>query len=52
MDIGEGMCHGEFCELCKPDDSQTYIPEANNTLCVNFKKDENYPFHYYIHIPT
>ena len=23
MDIGEGMCYGECCELCKTDDSQT-----------------------------
>ena len=23
MDIGEGMCYGECCEMCKPDDSQT-----------------------------
>ena len=30
MDIGEGMCYGECCELCKTDDSQTYAPETNN----------------------
>ena len=35
MDIGEGMCYGECCELSKTDDSQTCTPEANNTLCVN-----------------
>ena len=35
MDIGEGMCYDECCELCKTDDSQTYTPEANNTLYVN-----------------
>ena len=23
MDIGEGMCYGKRCEMCKPDDSQT-----------------------------
>ena len=33
MDIGEGMCYGECCEVCKTDDSQTYTPGANNTLC-------------------
>ena len=38
MDIGEGMCYGECCEMCKPKDSQTYTPGANNTLYVNFKK--------------
>ena len=36
MDIGEGMCYGECCELCKTDDSQTCTPEANNILYVNF----------------
>ena len=30
MDTGESMCYGECCEVCKPDDSQTYNPEANN----------------------
>ena len=30
MDIGEGMCYGESCELCKTDDSQTCTPETNN----------------------
>ena len=37
MDIGEGMCHGERCELCKADESQTCTPETNNTLNVNKK---------------
>ena len=35
MDIGEGMCYGECCEMCKPDDSQTCTSGANNTLYVN-----------------
>ena len=35
MDIGEGMCYGECFEMCKPDESQTCIPGANNTLYVN-----------------
>ena len=35
MDTGESMCYGECRELCKTDDSQTCIPEANNTLSVN-----------------
>ena len=35
MDIGEGMCCGECCEMCKPDDSHTCTPGANNTLYVN-----------------
>ena len=40
MDIGEGMCYGECCEVCKPGDSQTCTPGANDTLYVNkkFKK--------------
>ena len=37
MDIGEGMCYGECCEWCKPGDSQTCTPGANNTLYVNKK---------------
>ena len=37
MDIGEGMCYGEYCEVCKPGDSQTYTPRANNALYVNKK---------------
>ena len=35
MDIGEGMRCGECCVLCKADESQTCIPETNNTLYVN-----------------
>ena len=35
MDIGEGRCYGECCEVCKPGDSQTCTPGANNTLYVN-----------------
>ena len=35
VDIGEGMCYGECCELCKTNDTQTSTPEANNTLYVN-----------------
>ena len=35
MDIGEGMCYGECYEVCKPGDSQTCTPGANNTLYVN-----------------
>lgn len=31
----EGMCYGESCESCKTDDSQTCIPETNDTLYVN-----------------
>jgi len=38
MDIGESMCYGERCELCKTDESQTCTPETNNTLCINKKK--------------
>ena len=30
-----GMCYGECYEVCKPDDSQTCTPGANNTLYVN-----------------
>ena len=37
MDIGEGMCYGDCCEVCKPVDSQTCTPGANNTLYVNKK---------------
>ena len=40
MDIGEGMCNGECCELCKTDESQTCAPDTNNTLYVNFLKKE------------
>ena len=38
MHIGEGMCYGECCEVCKPGDSQNCIPGANNALYVNLKK--------------
>ena len=38
MDIGEGMCYGEHCELCQTDESQTCTPETNNTLYVNKKR--------------
>ena len=37
MDIGEGMCYGECCEVCKPVDSQTCTSGANNTFYVNKK---------------
>ena len=37
MDIEEGMCYGECCEMFKPDDSQTCIRGKNNTLYVNQK---------------
>lgn len=37
MDIGEGMCFDECCEVCKPGDSQTCTPGANNTLYVYLK---------------
>ena len=37
VDIGEDMCYGECCEVCKPGDSQTCTPGANNTLYV-YKK--------------
>ena len=35
MDIGEVKWYGKCYEMCKPDDSQTCIPGANNTLHVN-----------------
>ena len=38
MDIGEDMRYGECCEVCKPGDSQTCTPGANNTLYVNLKE--------------
>ena len=38
MDIGEGMCDGKCCELCKTDESQTCTSETNNAVYVNFKK--------------
>ena len=37
MDIGEGMCYDECCEMCKPGDSQTCTPGDKNTLYV-YKK--------------
>ena len=37
MDIGEGICYGECCEVCKPGNSQTCTPGAINTLYVNLK---------------
>ena len=37
MDIGEGMYYGECCEVCKPGNSQTCTPGANNTFYVNKK---------------
>ena len=37
MGVGEGMCYGECCEVCKPGDSQTCTLGANNTLYV-YKK--------------
>ena len=42
MNIGESICYGECCKMCKPDDSQTCTPGANNILYVNknsFKKE-------------
>ena len=30
MDIGEGMCYSECCEVCKPGDSQTCTPGDKN----------------------
>ena len=38
MDIGEGMCFGECCEVCKPGDSQTCSPGDKNILYVYKKK--------------
>ena len=37
MNIGEGVRYGECCEVCKPGDSQTCTPGANNTLYVYLK---------------
>ena len=39
MDIREGMCYGECCELYKTDESETCTPETNNTLYVNKNKE-------------
>ena len=33
MDIAEGMCFGECCEVCKPGDSQTCTPGVKN-ICL------------------
>ena len=33
MDIGEGMCYGECCEMCKPGNSQTCTPGDKN-ICL------------------
>ena len=38
IDIGEGMCYGERCELCKTVESQTCTSETNNTLYVKKRK--------------
>ena len=38
MITGECMCYCECCELYKAGESQTCIPETNNTLYVNLKK--------------
>ena len=37
MDIGEGMCYGECCEVCKPGNSQNCTTAANNAFYVNKK---------------
>ena len=39
MNIGDGICYAECCELCKTDESQTCTPERNNALYVNLKKN-------------
>ena len=44
MDIGEGMCYGECCEVCKLGDSRTCTPGANNKLYVNLKKKKKKDF--------
>lgn len=33
--FGEGMCYGQYCELCKTADSQICTLETNNTVYVN-----------------
>ena len=43
MDIGEGMCYDECCEVCKPSNSQTCTSGTNNTLYVNLKKKREKP---------
>lgn len=35
--FGEGMCYGQYCELCKTADSQICTLETNNTVYVNIK---------------
>ena len=37
MDIGKGMCYGQYCEVCRLGNSQTCTPEANTILYVNLK---------------
>lgn len=37
-DIGEGMCYGGCCEVCRTDESWTCIPETNNILYANLIK--------------
>ena len=41
MDIGEGMCYDECCEMCKPGESQTCTPGDKNICLLKFflKKD-------------
>ena len=41
MDIEEGMCYGECCEVCKPGDSQTCTPGDKNTLYVYKNNKKN-----------
>ena len=51
MDIGEGMCYGECCEVCKPGDSQTCTPGDKNILYVYKKikkKKKAEEYNYYI----
>ena len=38
IDIGEGMCYGERCELCKTVESQICTSETNNAIYVKKKK--------------
>jgi len=37
IDIGEGMCYGERCELCKTVKSQICTSETNNAIYVSLK---------------
>ena len=32
--LGEGMCCGECCEMCKPGDSQTCTPGEKYIICL------------------